>query len=268
MAPTGPNDAPSPHAFILNMVYNTSVVLLAKPFLKSHKTHDKGAAHVPPGDQDDVFQHASTLCLEAAGEICLLTRRYRELFGSFRRSPLTATHCTLTAALVIMFVRPVAEGAASHADSAELDGCMQTLRELSVSWGPPLRYWRAISKILSGQSPRGSTEPSTKGLVHTGAPSDASANAHGEMLPGPAVQRPSCGRAWATDGGGETPQYFKLDTPAAFTGSPCELWSRAVAPDVPMGVGFLQAGAFDAMPWDDRASQDAVNHFWGHEDWP
>lgn len=46
------------------MVYNTSVVLLAKPFLKSHRTHEKGAVHVPPGDQDDVLQTAAGRCLD------------------------------------------------------------------------------------------------------------------------------------------------------------------------------------------------------------
>ncbi|KAH6688366.1 fungal-specific transcription factor domain-containing protein [Plectosphaerella plurivora] len=97
----------SPHALILGMVYHTSVCLLSKPFLPQEYP-DKGLLEI-----DGVPSRASVANLEAAGEICTLAETYREVFGGFRRSPLTATHCTLTAALVIMHLSADAPGALS-----------------------------------------------------------------------------------------------------------------------------------------------------------
>ncbi|GJC90828.1 hypothetical protein ColLi_13666 [Colletotrichum liriopes] len=129
----GSNDAaPSPHACILNMLYHTSIILLAKPFLRSGKRAEFEAKAHQPFEQDDICRRASTACREAAEGICLLAEKYREALGSFRRSPLTATHCILSAALVILIIRPIKEGMLLE-NEEELNGCLQTLQELSMS---------------------------------------------------------------------------------------------------------------------------------------
>ncbi|KXH42217.1 nitrogen assimilation transcription factor nirA [Colletotrichum simmondsii] len=132
--------AKSPHSYILNMVYHTSIILLARPYLQSSrkpKTEIVALQHL--SEQTEVGRRASAACCEAAVEICSLSAKYRAAFGSFRLSPLTATHCTLSAALVILFVQPAVKDDVSKLSKNDLDGCLQTLRELSISWSPPLR---------------------------------------------------------------------------------------------------------------------------------
>ncbi|KAM0241427.1 hypothetical protein ACHAP5_007624 [Fusarium lateritium] len=77
-------------------------------------------------------------------------------FGSFRRSPITATHCTLTATLMIMFL-----GKGSRSD---LDYCLLTLGELAESWAPAKRYWQTLSRVLGDRhnSEDGDTTTNTK----------------------------------------------------------------------------------------------------------
>ncbi|KAL1614293.1 hypothetical protein SLS54_009860 [Diplodia seriata] len=141
----------SPHAYILNMVYHTSFVLLARPFLprrwdSSHGLDEKDSSY------DDLGQRASSLCREAAKNICHLGERYRETFGSFRRSPVTATHCTLMAALVTIFLGHSQEFDGTKEKSRDLRSYMSTLRELSDSWTPPRQYWRTLTRVLRDRS--------------------------------------------------------------------------------------------------------------------
>ncbi|KAK4235436.1 C6 transcription factor [Achaetomium macrosporum] len=220
--PNGPT--PSPHACILNMVYHTSIVLLAKPFFRSGNPVRSRRSE----QDDDIFRRASTACREAAGEICLPADRYRELFGSFRRSPLTATHCTLTAALVLMFAQTGTEVGSPGGNRAQLDGCMQTLRKLSVSWGPS-------SALVT-----------RKRIVQL------------EMLPlapdQPGSQPPHVGSV------GEAPCV--VDAPdIPVTSSSHQFWDDAATTQLFAEVGHLNVGAFDALSWD-YANQDALDfHF-------
>ncbi|WQF85529.1 hypothetical protein CDEST_10543 [Colletotrichum destructivum] len=119
--------SPSPHAYIINMVYHTSIILLAKPFLSYGERNAPKFAVPQPGENDDFPQRASAVCLEAAGEICRLAEGYREAFHSFRRSPLTATHCTLTAALVILFVRHENVHSTALQTFTDFGCCMKTV---------------------------------------------------------------------------------------------------------------------------------------------
>uniref|UniRef100_A0A0B7KL34 Zn(2)-C6 fungal-type domain-containing protein n=1 Tax=Bionectria ochroleuca TaxID=29856 RepID=A0A0B7KL34_BIOOC len=127
---------PSPHVYILNMCYHTCVILLAKPFLPG-----RGASTSLSEVQDnDPAQQALELCRNSAKEICRLGNRYRDAFGTFRRSPLTATHCTLTAALSTLFL--------GNGNRGDMKCCVSTLGELATSWAPSARYWRTLSRML------------------------------------------------------------------------------------------------------------------------
>ncbi|KAH7131319.1 fungal-specific transcription factor domain-containing protein, partial [Dactylonectria macrodidyma] len=138
----------SPHVYILNMVYHTSVVLLAKPFLPLPAKRDPSLLAHGPNTMDEFTQQAYSVCVQAVSEICQLGDRYREMFGTFRKSPLTATHCTLTAALVTLRFSREEENTISEDREKRVRSCIQTLQELSDSWTPPRRYWPAVLKMM------------------------------------------------------------------------------------------------------------------------
>lgn len=230
-----------PHAYILNMVYYTSVALLAKPFLRL------GKGMTP--ESDEILQAASSACLEAATEICLLGERYRETFGSFRRSPLTATHCTLTAALVIMFLRDGSMGTWAQADHTKLHGCLQTLHELSVSWGPPLRYWRTLTKIIIQRGSEDVTEDEAQ-VVDTMPKSST-----------PGYQQ----NQYQTGGRVEVASDITALEDVSQNLENCNqcLAEHTLAEQMFSDVGWLDVGAFDAFSWD-FAGQDGLDgQTWG-----
>ena len=257
-AADGSNDsAPSPHACILHMLYHTSVVLLAKPFLRYRKRTEAAAGTPQLAEQDDdMFRRASAACLEAAGEICLVAERYRQAFGSFRRSPLTATHCTLTAALVLMFVQPVAAGKIPpRRNNTQLDCCMQTLRELSVSWGPPLRYWQTLNRILS----RESSTMTANG--QDAAPSAGLETPSVGTLPEPADKEPPSYCPGETSGTASSGGALDMSMAGAE-----RIWSDDATSHLFTEVGYLNVGAFDALSWDHHMNQDVPDfHLWGPE---
>ncbi|KAL6407211.1 Zn(2)-Cys(6) zinc finger domain protein [Ilyonectria robusta] len=141
-----------PHAYVLNMVYHTSVILLAKPFLaRRHKAGAEVAQQQDDSTCEGLSQKAAILCTEAAKEICVIGDMYRENFGSFRKSPLTATHCTLSAALVMLHGYNREDGKTTGPEMDCVDSCIKTLQELSDSWTPPRRYWRNLVRMIGNR---------------------------------------------------------------------------------------------------------------------
>ncbi|KAL2810250.1 fungal-specific transcription factor domain-containing protein [Aspergillus granulosus] len=135
-----------PHAYTLTMVYYTSVILLVKPFLPN--ISDSALESSTPTSQNDgLAEQAAALCLEATRKIYILGEQYREAFGSFRQSPITATHCTLSAALVSLRLR---HGNGYKADRRHIDSYLKTLHELSDAWMPAKRYWRSLACMVGG----------------------------------------------------------------------------------------------------------------------
>ncbi|KAL5610610.1 hypothetical protein FOBRF1_006727 [Fusarium oxysporum] len=131
----------SPHVYILNMCFHTCIILLAKPFLPN-------PANSPQSNREQLVLGA---CRQAAKDICHLGNRYRAAFGSFRRSPLTATHCTLTAALMTIFL--------ANGNRGDLGCCVLILGELADSWAPAKRYWQTLSRVLGDRhGSKGRTE--------------------------------------------------------------------------------------------------------------
>ncbi|PYH94004.1 Zn(II)2Cys6 transcription factor [Aspergillus ellipticus CBS 707.79] len=115
-----PNDLP--HAYTLQMIYHTARILLAKPFvMRSDDVRTK---------KDETAEIALSVCRDSAKAICLVEQKYRRTFGTFHRSPISAMHCTLSAAWVIL------EEPDCPSKRTQLHMCLTVLDELSKSWYP------------------------------------------------------------------------------------------------------------------------------------
>ncbi|KAK9235283.1 fungal-specific transcription factor domain-containing protein [Lipomyces kononenkoae] len=130
--PTGPSVVPQ--VYILHMVHYTSFILLIKPFLAEWYRQQ---SRQDSDELDDAFiKKASTICLESAKRICAVAKKYRQKFGSFRRSPASATHCLLSATLVLIHAEN-SDGGREMPGTSQLQNiklCFQALDELSTAW--------------------------------------------------------------------------------------------------------------------------------------
>ncbi|KAK0377076.1 hypothetical protein CLIM01_05546 [Colletotrichum limetticola] len=138
-----------PQVYTLHMVYHTCCILLFKPFLLKSKD-------TPPALKTDTAKRAEVLCIESAKRICHAGKKYRQVFGSFRRSPITATHCTLTAALVlIQYASPDPEFANTGRPccTVYIEACLEVLAELGISWRPAAKMRSDLIKYLHQKYP-------------------------------------------------------------------------------------------------------------------
>lgn len=122
-----------PQVYTLHMVYHTALIVLGNALLS-----------VKPGTtvvlSHQTRQKALKTCHEAARNVCMVARKYRAIFGSFRRSPLSATHCLHSAALVFIQIEKARKWHPSIrtvTESANL--CLNALTELSFAWSPAKR---------------------------------------------------------------------------------------------------------------------------------
>lgn len=144
-----------PQAFTLHMVYSTACILLARPFLAPTTTKNatEPANNVDPKFTEG-FSKADVLLQTSAKQICSTARKYRRVFGSFRRSPITATHCTLSAALVFLRnakARSAVEATkvpSSSSGTDDLKICLDVLDELSTSWDTARRIRLNLLKLV------------------------------------------------------------------------------------------------------------------------
>ncbi|KAE8379370.1 hypothetical protein BDV26DRAFT_291392 [Aspergillus bertholletiae] len=148
-----------PQAYTLCMIYNTAIILLTKPYLGDL------ASRRSPGPQqplDSLTQKASTLQTEAAQRIGALGEQYREVFGSFRRSPITATYCSLSAALALLSPCPqgLQDTGRGDIDMDKVHSCLKTLQELTESWVPAGKYHCSLLRMIN--------DPDAKGCAETG----------------------------------------------------------------------------------------------------
>lgn len=120
------------------MVYRTAHILLAKYFLPRRSAFRTSSQTTRSSDSvfdDATVDRASRVCCDAAQEICTIATKYRQAYGGFRRSPITATHCTLAAALVLIRAQQSDE-IPSLTNSSLIELCVDVLGELSTSWLP------------------------------------------------------------------------------------------------------------------------------------
>ncbi|CAG8191339.1 unnamed protein product [Penicillium olsonii] len=164
--PSGPSNFP--HTYALCMVYHTVCMLLCVPFLGNRYNAQKGFATDPctqeatghNAPQSSCGRKALTICHNSARGVCIVAQKYRQKFGTFRLSPITPTHCILSAALIII--------EKCHSDPNKKNGtgiqtsggpspqtavglCLQVLRELSTSWDIAKRIGRNLEKLYCRQ---------------------------------------------------------------------------------------------------------------------
>lgn len=141
-----------PAVYILHMVYHTAFILLYKSFvLKS---------------QDSAARKTS---YAAAISICTVGSKYRKTFHSFYQSPITATHCTLSAVLTLI------EAFNHYWDDINIAGTkssieigLTVLKELSDSWYPAKRIHQNLDKLWRSArffSSRGHRSLASEGAV-------------------------------------------------------------------------------------------------------
>ncbi|KAF4609843.1 hypothetical protein G7Y89_g15780 [Cudoniella acicularis] len=134
-----------PHVFTLHMTYHTAIILLHKPFLTATRPNDIGRKTYDPSTTNPTVINASLACCQAAESICEISEKYRQIFGSFRRCPLTATHCNLMAALVSLQIPQ----SSKNQNMVPFDTCATVLHELSDSWLPPKRLLQNLLNLRS-----------------------------------------------------------------------------------------------------------------------
>ncbi|KAF5630184.1 C6 transcription factor [Fusarium sp. NRRL 25303] len=142
-----------PQAYTMLMVHQTSYILLAKPFLSAARP--RVSDQIPAANANTTISptgRAFSICFEAAKAIIWLGERYRQVFGSFRRSPVTASHCTLTAALVMLSASYINEALDQNDIDTLIKSCISILQELSQSWTPARRFCDTIMRIAEGRS--------------------------------------------------------------------------------------------------------------------
>ncbi|KAF9701404.1 hypothetical protein EKO04_000603 [Ascochyta lentis] len=133
-----------PQAYTLHMAFHTTLILLGNAMLASNAR----AAPVPDMNTELSSKKASCVCYEAATNICITAKKYRHVFGSFLRSPISATHCLLSAALVLIQVASAEnEVNGRRATVANIDLCLQSLDELSTCWSPAGRIHRNLTSF-------------------------------------------------------------------------------------------------------------------------
>ncbi|KAJ5233113.1 hypothetical protein N7468_006069 [Penicillium chermesinum] len=161
--PSGPSRFP--HVYTLCMVYHTVVILLCGPFIKGFEPYgDKASSptnECPAGEETPQaciqkrIQKAFETCNASVRAMCFISQKYRKVFGSFKLSPVTATHCTLSFALIIierccaMVPKPKPGDEASPTVSPHhaVMLCLQVLRELSTSWNTAKRIGRNLERV-------------------------------------------------------------------------------------------------------------------------
>lgn len=133
------------------MTYHTSVLLLVKPYLGDLPGLDPSQDQMGAGS---ITTKAEDLYKEAAKQICYLSEQYRKKWGSFRKSPITATHCTLSAALALFHTlcKDTGEEVIMDVDMKNFETCLQTLQELSTAWTPPRKYHHNLRRMMHDKS--------------------------------------------------------------------------------------------------------------------
>jgi len=169
-----------PQAYTLHMTFHTAVILLANGVLAS-KVH--GTRTSPSSNEvNSLDKKASRVCYEAATNMCAVTRTYRNTFGDFHLSAASATHCLLSAALVLLQIASnESESPCGRAAAANVDLCLRSLKELSVSWKIADKTHRNLALLRErklGPEAPGRALPVTQSqapTLHTDNPSDPAA---------------------------------------------------------------------------------------------
>ncbi|CAG8044172.1 unnamed protein product [Penicillium nalgiovense] len=161
--PSGPSRFP--HTYTLCMVYHTVYILLCVPFLSKNPANQEASnpadSHSQQNSSHKESEHACkqkamAICGNSSREMCIVAHKYRQTFGSFKLSPITATHCMLSAASIIiekccvdpsMKFEAGNQGPRGPSPQAAVGLCLQVLQELSTSWNIAKRIGRNLEKL-------------------------------------------------------------------------------------------------------------------------
>lgn len=138
-----------PQVFTLHMVHYTAFILLLKPFILTGGKATTQRSNIPSDGNDPAGKAPLVVCYEATRQLCVVARKYRQMFGSFRNSPITATHCTLSAALFLLKKMKHDSDRIKVSDRNLFRSCLKTLEELGTSWYPAWRYWNNLSRAFA-----------------------------------------------------------------------------------------------------------------------
>ncbi|KAJ5917185.1 hypothetical protein N7466_010739 [Penicillium verhagenii] len=150
-----------PHAYTLSMVYHQAMILLCSPFITHNTVQDSTQPdeNTPEGTPASIrYRKALSSCGNSVRLMCCIAQKYRQTFGSFKLSPITATHCTLSTALILIelccSMKPYTKASATDDDGkhhlpphAAVALCFQVLRELSTSWNIAKRIGRNLERV-------------------------------------------------------------------------------------------------------------------------
>ncbi|EAW20573.1 Zn(II)2Cys6 transcription factor [Aspergillus fischeri NRRL 181] len=159
---------PLPHAYTLHMVFHTARILLAKPFTVRHQSASNDADANGGAQTQTQAQSVST---DSARAICTIAQKYRQHFASFHLSPITATHCTLSAATVLL--EDIAGEDMLPSQKSRLEVCVGVLEELAGLWQPARRIGTNLRRLLRtrynltlpGSSTEGQLQATGDGLL-------------------------------------------------------------------------------------------------------
>ncbi|CRG92311.1 putative transcriptional regulatory protein C530,05 [Talaromyces islandicus] len=183
-----------PQVFTLHMVHYTAFILLLKPFIFAGEKGTLPKADAPSNTGDPATESPLSLCHEAARQICIVARKYRQVFGSFRKSPITATHCTLSAALFLLKKMKYDGDETKISDRNLFQACLKTLAELGISWYPAWRYWKNLSDTFAA----------SRNSAGDSAISDSPASSGLDTYQNPLQEVQGVVREFPTDGQGVT----------------------------------------------------------------
>ncbi|KAF7121817.1 hypothetical protein CNMCM5793_009370 [Aspergillus hiratsukae] len=133
-----------PHVYTLHMVYHTARILLAKHYTLRYQSASSDA-DADAGAQTQ--KQAQSVSTDSARAICTIAQKYRQQFGSFHLSPITAMHCTLSAATVLL--EDIGEKEEMlPSQKSRLEGCVGVLGELAGSWQPARHIGNNLRRLL------------------------------------------------------------------------------------------------------------------------
>ncbi|GFG20349.1 nitrogen assimilation transcription factor nit-4 [Aspergillus udagawae] len=135
-----------PHAYALHMVYHTARILLAKPFTIRHRS---ASSDTDANAGVQIQTQAKSVSADSARAICTIAQKYRQQFGSFHLSPITAMHCTLSAAMVLL--EDISGEDMLPSQKSRLEVCVGVLEELAGSWQPARRIGNNLRRLLSAR---------------------------------------------------------------------------------------------------------------------
>lgn len=141
-----------PQAYTLHMVYHATYILLAKPCVEAAENLAPSGTVAETFQGYDTYLNAKAVLHSSAKHICSVARRYRRSFGTFRRSPITATHCTLSAALVFLRSAKSSTSANDGFNTDDLILCLEVLAELSTSWDTARRIRLNLLRLMAKSS--------------------------------------------------------------------------------------------------------------------